>query len=160
MQNQGTPERSASRRVASLPGAPTVLVADDDDNLRALVARRLSHAGYVVLEASSGGELLDRVVDALLSRGEHRAPDFVIADVNMPGGDGLEALRALARAHCRIPFVIMTGFPSERVRELSRELGAAAIFEKPLDLGDLETAVRVLVPLGAPMPPISRPIPA
>jgi CheY-like chemotaxis protein len=117
----------------------TVLVADDDEDMRALVVDTLRADGYVVTEARDGAELLDhlvRAVDDPLQR-----PDVVVTDVRMPNLSGLGVLDALRRAHVEIPVVVMTVFAHDSVRTLARRLGAVGLLKKPFDVDDLRTAV-------------------
>src|SRR5688572_4245944 len=89
---------------AELPSAAgSVLVVDDEERARKLVAVALRRAGYEVTLASDGTEALERVGEA--------TPDLILSDVMMPGVDGLELLRRLrAEPSTRsIPVILLTG---------------------------------------------------
>jgi len=117
----------------------TVLVADDDDDMRALVAATLRADGYNVLEASDGVELLDQLERAL---DDPRArPDVVVTDVMMPRLSGLGVLDALKRAQQHFPVVLMTVLADVSVDIVARRLGAVGVLRKPFDIDDLRTAV-------------------
>ncbi|MFV8749447.1 response regulator transcription factor [Nannocystaceae bacterium ST9] len=77
-----------------------VLVADDDDLFRRLVVQLLRHAGYLVEEASDAPQALARMTD--------RVFDLLVADVNMPGNEGL----AVLREQDSVPVLIVTGDPT------------------------------------------------
>ena len=117
----------------------TVLVADDDEDLRALVVATLRADGYTVLEARDGVELLDHLVRAVDVPSER--PDVVVTDVRMPNLSGLGVLESLRRAHMALPVVVMTVFADESVRTMARRLGAVGLLKKPFDFDDLRTAV-------------------
>jgi DNA-binding response OmpR family regulator len=111
-----------------------VLVAEDDDAMRGMIARVLQRAGFQVIEVGNGADALDLVGDALLGRSP-APPEIVITDVRMPFLSGLQlltALRALA-----IPTIVVTAFPDAHTRELASRLGAAAVLAKPFELDAL-----------------------
>lgn len=82
------------------------LVADDDDDMRALMAASLKADGFEVVEAKDGGELLDRLSEAMAEPSTQ--PDVVVTDVLMPRLSGLGVLDALHRARLRFPVVLVT----------------------------------------------------
>ncbi len=99
-----------------------VLVADDDDDLRALVANTLRDDGYAVVEVADGGEALDYLTRAL-EEPELR-PDIVLTDVRMPHLSGLGVLQALKGAMVTLPTVVMTVLRDESVQTVAKRLGA------------------------------------
>lgn len=128
----GHPERSK---------APlTVLVADDDEDMRSLVVEALRLDGYQVVEARDGAELLDYLRGALADP-THARPDVVVTDVLMPKLSGLGVLDALHRAAWNVPVILMTAMGDDSVHTLARRLGAVCVLRKPLDVDDLRTAV-------------------
>ncbi len=115
-----------------------VLIAEDDDALRQLMARTLADDGYEVDEAMSGFELL-----ALLARpgGDY---DVVVSDVRMPGLTGLEVIDEL-RSHpelrdANLPVILVTAFADRQTRAEAGRL-QAILLEKPLDLDALRSNV-------------------
>jgi DNA-binding NtrC family response regulator len=108
-------------------GTPThVLVADDKENLRKLVARILAEAGgYAVDEAEDGARALALVAT--------RPYDVVVTDIRMPGADGFELLGAIKARDPSIEVVMMTGYATvqDAVRAMKR--GAFDYLEKPFD---------------------------
>jgi DNA-binding response OmpR family regulator len=122
------------------PASPTtVLVADDDEDMRALVATVLRADGYVVDEASDGAELLRRLEEAIDDPGS--GPDVVVADIMMPKLTGLGVLDALRRAKLHFPVLLMTVLEDESIHLVARRLGALGVLCKPFDMDDLRTAV-------------------
>jgi len=113
--------------------SPLVLVADDDEDILALVGLRLERAGYEVLTAKDGIEALEVV--------EQRTPEIAVVDVMMPRMDGHELVRRLrARPEtASIPILILTAAVHDRVAEASAAAGADAQMRKPFSPRDLVT---------------------
>jgi two-component system OmpR family response regulator len=115
-----------------------VLVAEDDEGFRTVVAACLQAEGYLVTEAHDGRELRD-ALDAT-------PPgffDLVVADHRMPIVSGLEVL---AQAGARAPFLLVTGANDETFHSSAQKFGAAAVLQKPVDLDELVVLVRRLLP--------------
>ncbi len=117
----------------------SVLVADDDEDMRALVASALRGDGPDVVEAGDGEELLvalEETMDDPTLR-----PDVVVCDVKMPKLSGLGVLAAIQRAHMHCPVVLMTVLSDESIESVAKSLGAVGVLRKPFDVDDLRTAV-------------------
>jgi CheY-like chemotaxis protein len=121
------------------PIKTTVLVADDDDDLRALVAETLRSDGYTVVEARDGAELLSLLSDTL--NDPTARPHVILTDVLMPKLSGLGVLEQLKRARVRLPVLMMTGFAPSSVAALGKRLGAVGVLKKPFDADALRAAV-------------------
>jgi DNA-binding response OmpR family regulator len=121
-----------------------VFLAEDDVEMRRMVAAALRHDGHHVLEADTGEALLIEVTRAFSSPSPKNVVSVVVSDIRMPGRDGLSVLRAL-RVHEWCPPVIMiTGFGDADVHEEACRLGAAAVLDKPFDLAELRIALASL----------------
>jgi CheY-like chemotaxis protein len=121
-------------------GSPTtVLIADDDEDMRELVATTLRADGYVVLEARDGADLLGQL-EAALDDPKAR-PDVVVTDIMMPKLSGLGVLDAIRRAQLHFPVILMTVLADESVYVVAKRLGAVGVLRKPFDIDDLRTAV-------------------
>jgi CheY-like chemotaxis protein len=121
-----------------------VFLAEDDLELRCLMADLLRRDGHVVFESSSGEIMLFHLVHlALQRRYDLQTESLIICDIRMPGCGGLAVLRNLREhdAHCP-PFIFMTAFPDAATREEAHSLGALKVFEKPFELGELRQLVR------------------
>jgi len=118
---------------------PRILVADDDLEILSLVSRHVRSLAGEVLEASDGEEAL-RVA-------RREKPDLIILDVMMPGMSGWEVCRAVREDdHLAATGVIMLTGIGERLNEMTSPLyGADDFLDKPFDLDDLETKIRVVL---------------
>jgi DNA-binding response OmpR family regulator len=117
----------------------TILVADDDLEILALVARHLERLGARILEASDGEEALE------MARAEK--PDLIVLDVMMPGMSGWEVCRAVREEPSlkETKVLMLTGI-GERLNEMTSPLyGADAGLAKPFDLDELRTQVEQLL---------------
>jgi CheY-like chemotaxis protein len=103
----------------------TILLADDETNLRILVRTTLDDGEYCILEAADGTTALE------LARQEH--PDLLVLDWMMPGINGIDIARALRQdpmtAH--IPIIMLTAKSQETDKERGRALGTSAYLVKP-----------------------------
>src|ERR1700684_289107 len=102
-----------------------ILVVDDDQQVRATITRGLSALGYAVRDAASGAEALDLIAP--------RKPQLVILDYMMPGMDGTETAREIAKIDPDLPVIFSTGYAA--LRHLRQAAGEdASILEKPFTL--------------------------
>jgi DNA-binding NtrC family response regulator len=118
-----------------------VILAEDDDDMRNLVARVLRDEGFEVSAARDGVELLDRIADRLISR-NGQGLDLIVTDVRMPGVGGLEVLAGIRQHDWSIPVILMTAFGDADLHAEAARLGALAVVDKPIDLDALRTLVR------------------
>ena len=147
-------ETSHRTVVTSRSGEPTptstaspsrVLLAEDDGEMRALLARALRKAGYEPVGCRHGLELLDRL-SPLLDGADSVAYDLIISDVRMPGILGVEVLEGLHRHKGLPPVILITAFGDDQTHADAVRFGAAAVFDKLFDIDDLLSKVREIVP--------------
>lgn len=132
----------------NLPGR-RILLAEDEPEMRAMLARRLRAQGHGIVEAKDGAQLFAFIDDMILGGSPWSAAfDLVISDVRMPGCTGLEVLTWLRQRQWLLPFILITAFGDRELHAEARRLGAYAVFDKPFDLDDLCTAI-VNVPVRA-----------
>jgi CheY-like chemotaxis protein len=109
---------------------PSVLVVDDQDQVRQLIRETLEQAGYEVEEARDGKEGLDRY--------RARSTDLVIMDILMPDQDGLETIMTLSREFPDTRVIAMTGGSDTigvlNFLDVARMLGARRTLQKPFEL--------------------------
>lgn len=127
----GIPQQAAEARVdaeLSESAAFTVLVVDDDAQIRGFLMRALSQ--YNVLEAGAGAEALELV--------QSTPPDLVIADIRMPDMDGFALLGKLRESNPNVPVLATSGFVSE---EDVIEYDFDGFIPKPIDLDKMVQTV-------------------
>lgn len=123
-----------------------IVVAEDDFEMRRLVADCLRREGYEVHEAQDGAELLVRVEDAFSLTPAPVRVDLFVTDVRMPVYTGLEIVSGLREAGLSMPVVIMTAFGNAETRQKAEALGAA-LLDKPFKMEALRVLVRRLLRL-------------
>jgi two-component system cell cycle response regulator len=117
----------------------TILVVDDDDILRSMLAMLLSTSSYGVLEARNGRQAL-----ALL---EQEAAACILLDVMMPDMDGFEVCRRVKSnpASAHIPVILVTALVDEEQRQNGFAAGADDFVTKPIDARRLLAAIQQVV---------------
>ncbi|HLV67209.1 MAG TPA: response regulator [Polyangiaceae bacterium] len=138
---------SGSAHSGFAPGAATkrVLLAEDDADLRALIALKLTEAGFEVTEVADGTALLDRLADSIDVEGSLARFDSIVSDICMPGYTAIDILTGIRRYLPDTPVVLITGLADRHTHERAQQLGAVAVFDKPVDLDVLCTAVRNVI---------------
>lgn len=118
---------------------PSILIADDEEDVRNLVALHLKSAGYSVLEAGDG--------ETALSMARSFLPALMVLDLQMPKMTGLEVCKALRadKATARIPVVILSAKGEELDRVLGLELGADDYMTKPFSPRELVLRIKLLL---------------
>ena len=114
---------------------PTVLVVDDDPDIRESIEELLRSDGLDAAVAANGEEAL-RVID-------QRRIDVILLDLMMPVMDGRQMVEEMRRRNVRVPVVLLSA--GRDLRRVSQELGLPAV-EKPFDLDELLARVRENLP--------------
>lgn len=109
-----------------------ILLAEDDDAARALVAKALRRLGHRVTDVATGTEL--RSLLGLDCGAASFAADVLIADIRMPGASGLNVLYELHALGVRLPVILMSAIATKDVVSYAERLGALAVLRKPFDL--------------------------
>jgi CheY-like chemotaxis protein len=112
-----------------------ILIAEDEEALRALCVRGLATDGHEVLSACDGSEALD-----VLSREQGRF-DLLLTDVRMPIVDGIALALSVARDFPALTILMMTGYADQRERAHNLEALIHDVIAKPFTLATLRTAV-------------------
>jgi CheY-like chemotaxis protein len=105
------------------------VVADDDAEMRSLMSTVLRSAGFDVVEAVDGNELLE-----VLRRSLDAPPALVVTDVQMPGFTGTRVLQHMRRLGLKTPVIVVTAFGGPRLHAEALRLGAAAVLDKPFSV--------------------------
>jgi DNA-binding response OmpR family regulator len=114
-----------------------ILLAEDQADIRDLIALNLRHAGYDVTPVADGRAALD-------SQADHSS-DLLILDLMMPGLDGLEVCKALRARGRATPILMLTAKSTELDRVLGLELGADDYLTKPFSMAELLARVKALL---------------
>ena len=115
----------------------SILVAEDQTDIRDLLVMNLRSAGYEVTPVADGREAL--------ARQSERAHDLLVLDLMMPGLDGLEVCKALRARGSATPILMLTAKSTELDRVLGLELGADDYLTKPFSLAELLARVKALL---------------
>lgn len=115
----------------------TILVAEDQTDIRELLVLNLRNAGYEVTAVADG--------PAALASQNEQASDLLILDLMMPGLDGLEVCKALRARGRNMPILMLTARSTELDRVLGLELGADDYLTKPFSLAELLARVKALL---------------
>ena len=112
-----------------------ILIADDEDSMRVLVARAIAMDGHETVTAQDGAEALE-----LLTR-ENGGFDLLLTDIQMPVMDGIALALAVARDFPDLVILLMTGFADQRERASNLSAIAHDVITKPFSVADIRTAV-------------------
>ena len=112
-----------------------VLIADDEESMRTLVARALAMDGHETVTAEDGADALD-----ILTR-DNGAFDLLLTDIQMPVMDGVALALAAARDYPRLIILLMTGFADQRERASGLDAIVHDVITKPFAVADIRTAV-------------------
>ncbi len=105
-----------------------ILIAEDDDNVRAFVARALAHAGHEVVEAEDGG-----LASEVMLEQEGRF-DLLLSDIKMPVMDGIGLALTVAASWPEVTIMLMTGFADQRERAHGLDSLIYDVIPKPFSL--------------------------
>lgn len=127
--------------VPDVPGRASILVVDDDEQIRGLIVRLLRPMGHEVVEAGSAEEALEKLLA--------RAPDLVLVDMQLPGKSGhdlLTEIRADPRTRL-VPVVMITGAGTHERKLKAIEAGVTDFIAKPFSPEEMVARVRALLEL-------------
>jgi len=114
---------------------PKVLIADDEDSMRQLVARAIAMDGHETVTAQDGAEALE-----ILTR-ENGTFDLLLTDIQMPVMDGIALALSAARDFPQLTILLMTGFADQRERASNLNALVHDVVTKPFSVADIRTAV-------------------
>ncbi len=112
-----------------------ILIADDEESMRLLVARAIAMDGHDIVTAEDGAEALD-----ILTR-DNGAFDLLLTDIKMPVMDGIALALAAARDFPHVIILLMTGFADQRERASGLDAIVHDVITKPFAVADIRTAV-------------------
>jgi len=114
---------------------PRVLIADDEDSMRSLVARAIGMDGHTIVTAQDGAEALEILIS------ESGAFDLLLTDIQMPVMDGIALALTAARDFPDLTILLMTGFADQRERASGLNAIVHDVVTKPFSVADIRTAV-------------------
>src|SRR5438105_4025146 len=120
-----------------------ILIAEDEEAIRAFVARALTQDGHEVMTANDGAEALDVLA------GEQGAFELLLTDIRMPVMDGIALALAVARDHPDITILLMTGYADQRERASGLNMLIHDVITKPFTLATIRAAVNGALLAGA-----------
>ena len=120
----------------------TILLVEDDDEMREMLVTALRRDGYVVVEAADGDDALEWLGLGALEGEPSRWPDLLVSDIRLPFFSGLDIIEGLSLARRSLPIVMITGFGDAETHARALEFGATCVLDKPFDLNDFRHAVR------------------
>lgn len=116
----------------------TILVVDDEDQLRKGLIRNLEMEDFKVLSARSGQEAFEIILT-------NPQIDFVLSDIRMPNGTGVELLEKTREKFKDLPFVLLVSGYSECTKEQAIEKGAIDLMDKPVDIDKVIAIIKSFV---------------
>ena len=115
----------------------TILVVDDEKNTREALSKILSEDGYDVLSAADSYQALDLIGSDL--------PDLILADLKMPGMNGIELLSRIRVKGYDIPFVLMTAYGTVETAVAALKKGAEDYITKPVNMDALQSQIEKIL---------------
>ncbi|WP_314952978.1 response regulator [Bradyrhizobium cosmicum] len=114
---------------------PKILIADDEESMRTLVARAIAMDGHETVTAQDGAEALE------ILTGADGAFDLLLTDIQMPVMDGIALALSAARDFPDLTILLMTGFADQRERASNLNALVHDVVTKPFSVADIRTAV-------------------
>ena len=114
---------------------PRVLIADDEESMRLLVARAVGMDGHDTVTAEDGAEALEILVR------ENGAFDLLLTDIKMPVMDGIALALTAARDFPDLTILLMTGFADQRERAAGLNAIVQDVVTNPFSVADIRNAV-------------------
>lgn len=118
-----------------------VVVAEDNDDMRASICELVKSLGVEVVEAASGGDLILLMTD-------EKPVDLLITDVRMPWMTGIQVSVAVRHAGMGMPIIVISAFGDDQLRSEVSQLGVAKFLSKPFNADELLSLARGFLSLG------------
>ncbi|NEW86923.1 response regulator [Rhodopseudomonas sp. WA056] len=112
-----------------------ILIADDEESMRLLVARAIGLDGHETVTAEDGSEALEILTS------QNGKFDLLLTDIKMPIMDGIALALAVARDFPELTILLMTGFADQRERAFGLDAIVHDVVTKPFSVADIRTAV-------------------
>ncbi len=122
-----------SKNVARAPDSPCLLIADDEEVVLRAMRRIFRDMDFEIITAKDGKQAVELF--------RQRRPDAVLTDINMPGLNGLDLLKAIKADDVDVPVIVTTGAPSMDTAIAALEFGAFRYIQKPVDPAEVRNAM-------------------
>jgi two-component system cell cycle sensor histidine kinase/response regulator CckA len=120
-------------------GTESLLIVDDEESLRNLLAQALTRKGYHTITATSGVDAIEMISDP------SKFFDAVLLDLNMPGANGVEVLRVIRMCRPKLKVMIVSGHITAEARAEFEQMGQRDFVQKPYKLDELGRHLRALL---------------
>lgn len=135
-----------SKRPNGDPGhRPIVVLAEDDDDYRSVLAAALEREGFLVVEVRNGVELVEELDISPADERWRPKFDVLVTDYHMPGITGMEVLEALAMVGMAGRVIVISAFADDETMEWASRIGAASVLAKPFSFERLTSAIRLVI---------------
>ncbi len=114
-----------------------IVIIDDEDDICLMLADFLKDCGYETFSATNGAEAMRLVKEA--------RPHLILLDIRMPEISGVEILRKVRTIDQTIGIIMITGYHDVEIAQEALKLGASDFVTKPIDMGYLETSIRIKI---------------
>jgi two-component system response regulator (stage 0 sporulation protein F) len=112
---------------------PKILIVDDEEHIRFLYSEELTEAGYEVITADSGYNLLERI--------EEEGPDLIVLDIKMVDYNGLDLLQDIRNRYYNLPVILCTAY--DTFKEDMKSIAADFYVIKSFDLTELKNKIKI-----------------
>jgi len=120
---------------------PTILIIDDEEDIRSVVKHHLTKANYKVIEAENGEQAIEKI-----NEGDNPLTiDAAICDIRMPKINGVEAIGYFRKEYPSVPVIVITGFPDTTLAVSLMKQGVKDYIVKPVEKEKLLAAVKKVV---------------
>ena len=129
-------EESLASQSYEMDVTPTIMVVDDDDDIRLLMTQLLRSDGYSVIEAATASEAETKVLA--------NPPHLILMDLSMPGTDGLSAIWNIRKQPemATVPIIIVSAYDAFDLRAEAAAAGCCGYLTKPLDVTELKSTIK------------------
>ncbi len=125
-----------------------ILLAEDDLEMRKMLAWSLREEGFDVTECNDGNSLIKRL-DFLDTLGENKRFDLIVSDIRMPGVSGMQVLEDTKDQANFPPMILITAFGDEFTHARAKKFGAM-VMDKPFNIVDMITTIAQIIPFKMP----------
>ncbi|MBO8128323.1 MAG: response regulator [Peptococcaceae bacterium] len=116
---------------------PKILIIDDEEEMRWVLAKAMEQEGFIPVTAGGGREGLELFFN--------EKPAAVLVDLKMPDMDGLEVVRRVRQVDAQVPLILITGHGSIDVASAAISKGATGYIIKPFSVAELRATVKRMV---------------